>query len=357
MDSLKRLREEIDHIDDRILELLNKRASLAIEIGKLKRSFNLHTYAPERESAILKRLLNQNKGPFPNEGIKFIYREIFSATRGLEEPLRVSYLGPPATFTHLAAMKHFGSSSEFIPEESIKDVFEATYKEKTKYGVVPIENSTEGVVSYTLDMFMDYDLFIAGEIMLEINHNLLSKTGDRTKIRRIYSHPQATAQCRKWLEKNMHGVEIIEASSTAKAAEMASRDEEGAAIAGDLAANYYDLEFVERHIEDFRDNYTRFLVISRHTVPPTSNDKTSVMLTLKDRPGALHDVLVPFKRSKINLTKIESRPSKTKAWQYIFFIDMEGHIDDRKVKKALDEVKEMCIDFKFLGSYEKGEWR
>ncbi|MCX7794385.1 MAG: prephenate dehydratase, partial [Thermodesulfovibrionales bacterium] len=227
--------------------------------------------------------------------------------------------------------------------------------DRAHFGVVPIENSTEGVVSYTLDMFMDFDLYISGEIMLEISHNLLSITGERSKIKRIYSHPQATAQCRRWLEKNMPGIEIIEATSTAKAAELASKDPEGAAIAGDLAAQYYNLEFVERHIEDFKDNYTRFLVISKTMVPRTGRDKTSIMVSLKDRPGALHDLLTPFKDYRINLTKIESRPSKLKAWQYIFFIDLEGHTEDSRVKKALEKVKDICVDFRILGSYPRYE--
>ncbi len=355
MEEIKKLRQQIDRIDDKILKLLTKRAELAIRIGKIKKRSLLRTYAPEREREIIERLLQKNKGPFPNSALKLIYREIFSATRSLEEPLRIACLGPLATFTHLAAVKHFGTSAIYLPEESIKGVFEAVSRDKAQFGVVPVENSTEGVVSYTLDMFMDFDLYISGEVMLEISHNLLSISGDRTRIKRIYSHPQATAQCRRWLEKNMPGVEIIEATSTARAAELASKDEEGAAIAGDLAAQYYNLEFVEKHIEDFKDNYTRFLIISKTMVPRTGRDKTSIMLSLKDRPGALHDLLTPFKEERINLTKIESRPSKTKAWQYIFFIDLEGHIEDRKVRKALEKVRDICIDFKLLGSYPRYE--
>ncbi len=353
MDELKELRKEIDRVDDRLLELLNRRAKLAIKIGRIKKKSLMNAYVPEREREILERLLKKNKGPFPENALKLIYREIFSVSRSLEEPLKIACLGPLATFTHLAAVKHFGTSAQYLPEESIKGVFEAVLRDWAHFGVVPVENSIEGVVSYTLDMFMDYDLYISGEIMLEITHNLLSLTGERSKIKRIYSHPQATAQCRRWLEKNMPGIEIIEATSTAKAAELASKDPEGAAIAGDIAAQYYNLEFVERHIEDFKDNFTRFLVISKTMVPRTGKDKTSIMLSLKDRPGALHDLLTPFKEAKINLTKIESRPSKTKAWQYIFFIDLEGHIEDQKVKRALEKVKEICIDFKFLGSYPR----
>jgi chorismate mutase/prephenate dehydratase len=251
-------------------------------------------------------------------------------------------------------MRYFGSSAVLIPAEGIKDVFESVYSGQTEYGVVPVENSNEGVVSYTLDMFMDYDLKISGEVMLKISHNLLSRSGDKTKIKKIYSHPQPTAQCRKWLERNVPGIPILESTSTAKAAEMASKEEDAAAIASEVAAKIYDLHFVERHIEDYKDNYTRFFVISWEPSKRTGTDKTSIMFSTKDRPGALFTILEPFKQAKINLTKIESRPSKRKAWEYIFFVDMGGHMDDKKVKKAIDEVKEGCLYLKVLGSYPAG---
>ncbi|NOZ25529.1 MAG: prephenate dehydratase [Nitrospirae bacterium] len=355
MDRLERLRETIDAIDDEILELLNKRAKVVLEVATVKRDTNQDFYSPERERKILERLQGKNPGPFPNDALRVIFREILSASLSLEEPLRVACLGPLATFTHLAALRHFGSSAEFIPVESIKDVFEVVQEGKAAYGVVPIENSNEGVISYTLDMFMDFDLKIAAEIMLEINHNLLSISGEITKIRKVYSHPQAIAQCRRWIERNLPNVTIIDATSTAKAAELASKDDEGAAIASELAAKIYDLRFVERHIEDNKNNYTRFLVVSKEFPPPTGKDKTSVMLSIKDKPGALYEVLAPFKKAKINLTKIESRPSKRKAWEYIFFIDMDGHVDDKKVKKALREIEKDCLFLKVLGSYPRTE--
>lgn len=355
MDDLKKLRNEIDRLDDRILSLLNKRARIVLEIGRIKRRENASFYSPQRESEILQRLTAINKGPFPNDALRILFREILSASLSLEEPLKVACLGPLATFTHLAATRYFGSSASIIPVEGIKEVFEAVYSGQAEYGVVPIENSNEGVVSYTLDMFMDYELTIIGEVMLKITHNLLSKSGDKTKIRKIYSHPQATAQCRKWLEKNLPGVSVHETVSTAKAAEIASREEDAAAIASELAAKMYDLWFVEHGIEDFKDNYTRFLVISREPSKRTGRDKTSIMFSTKDRPGALFHILEPFKKARINLTKIESRPSKRKAWEYIFFVDLEGHMQDRKVKKALDQVKEYCLYLKVLGSYPSGE--
>ncbi len=355
MSELKGLRNEIDKIDEEILNLLNRRASIVIEVARIKRKENASFYSPEREKEIIQRLTVLNKGPFPDSAIKPLYREILSASLSLEQPLKVAYFGPVATFTHLAAMRYFGSSASFIPVEGIKDVFESVYSGQAEFGVVPVENSNEGVVSYTLDMFMDFDLKISGEIMLKISHNLLSRSGDRSKIRKIYSHPQPTAQCRKWLERNMTGIPILESTSTAKAAEMASREDEAAAIASEVAAKIYDLHFVERHIEDFKDNVTRFLIISWEPSKRTGRDKTSIMFSTKDRPGALFTILEPFKQAKINLTKIESRPSKRKAWEYIFFVDMEGHVGDRKVLKAIEEVKEGCLYLKVLGSYPMGE--
>jgi len=354
MSELKNLRGEIDAIDEEILNLLNRRARIVIEVAGIKRKENTRFYSPEREKEILQRLISINKGPFPNSAIKPLFREILSASLSLEQPLKVAYFGPVATFTHLAAMRYFGSSAVLIPAEGIKDVFESVYSGQTEYGVVPVENSNEGVVSYTLDMFMDYDLKISGEVMLKISHNLLSRSGDKTKIKKIYSHLQPTAQCRKWLERNVPGIPILESTSTAKAAEMASREEDAAAIASEVAAKIYDLHFVERHIEDYKDNYTRFFVISWEPSKRTGTDKTSIMFSTKDRPGALFTILEPFKQAKINLTKIESRPSKRKAWEYIFFVDMGGHMDDKKVKKAIDEVKEGCLYLKILGSYPAG---
>ncbi len=354
MKEIDKLRKNIDKLDDEILNLLNRRSEIVIEIGNIKRTQKSKFYKPDRERQILQRLTAQNKGPFPNDALKPIYREILSASVSLEEPLKVTCLGPLATFTHLAALRHFGSSSAFVPVDSIKQVFENVETGKAEYGVVPIENSNEGVVSYTLDMFMDSDLKVVAEIILQVSHNLISKQTDRTKIKKIYSHPQALAQCRGWLESNMPGVPTREATSTAKAAELAAKEKDTAAIASELAARIYDLSILEKNIEDSRNNVTRFLVISKDFPPKSGNDKTSIMFSIKDRPGALYSILLPFKRAKINLTKIESRPSKQKAWEYIFFVDMEGHIEDKKIKKATDTLKEDCLYLKILGSYPQG---
>lgn len=354
MHNVEKLRKEIDEIDNTILTLLNKRSNIVLDIAHIKRNENAKFYSPERERQILERLTTLNKGPFPNETLKVIYREILSASLSLEEPLKVACLGPLATFTHLAALRHFGSSAQFIPVESIKDVFDTVEKGKADFGVVPIENSNEGVISYTLDLFIDSELKVSAEVLLEITHNLLSLSGDRSKIKKVYSFSPATAQCRRWIQQNLAGIPVVEATSTANAAELASRDEDAAAIASDLAAKIYNLQFIERHIEDSRQNYTRFLVISKDFPKESGHDKTSIMFTLKNKPGSLYNSLEPFKKAKINLTKIESRPSKRKAWEYIFFADMEGHIENKKLRKAIDAVKENCLFLKILGSYPYG---
>jgi chorismate mutase/prephenate dehydratase len=355
MKELDRLRKKIDKIDEEILDALNRRSRVVLDVAKLKRGRNAKFYVPTREQEILRRLRKLNKGPFPNEALKPLFREIMSASLSLEEPMKVACLGPIATFTHLAALRHFGSSSAFVPLNSIKAVFESVEAKEAEYGVVPIENSNEGVVSHTLDMFMDYDLKINAEVMLEVSHNLLSKSGVKSKVKKIYSHPQAAAQCRGWLEHNMPGIPVLEASSTARAAEMASQYRDTAAIASEIAARTYDLHFIEKHIEDSRKNFTRFLVIGEECSPKTGNDKTSVMFSVKDKPGALYDILTPFKRAKINLTKIESRPSKRKAWEYIFFIDMQGHVNEKRVTTAIETIRENCLFLKILGSYPCGE--
>jgi chorismate mutase/prephenate dehydratase len=355
MAKLKDLRHKIDDIDLRILKLLNDRAKIVLDIKEAKKNSHLRVYSPARESEILNRIQRLNTGPFPSEAIVSLYREILSTSRSLQQPLKVAYLGPSATFTHLAARKQFGSSAEYLPESTIKAVFESVARDKAQYGVVPIENSTEGVINYTLDVFMDLDLNIASEIMLQIRHNLMSKTGRRQGIKKIYSHPQASAQCRGWLEENFPGLPVIAAVSTAASAKRVANEPSSAAIASELAADIYKLKFIEKGIEDYKNNYTRFLVIAKDSAGRTGKDKTTIMFSVKDRPGALYSILQHFAKHKINLTKIESRPSRRKAWEYIFFVDMEGHIEDVKVKKAIDEVKGECLYLKVLGSYPSAE--
>lgn len=355
MSDLDELRTAIDELDLKIVALLNERAKLALEIGRAKQDKHLKIHSPERESEILRRLRQNNPGPFPNHALKSVYEEIISASLSLQQPLKVAYMGPSATFTHLAASKKFGSSTDYIPESTIRNVFECVERGRAQYGVVPVENSTEGIVNYTLDMFIDSELKIAFEIMLPVSHNLLSKTGRKEDIKKIYSHPQARAQCRAWLEKNFPGFEIIEDLSTAAAAQRVVKDPSAAAVASELAASVYGLEFVEKGIEDHKTNYTRFLVIAKDSPGRTGRDKTSIMFSVKDKPGALYLILRPFAKHKINLTRIESRPSRRKAWEYIFFVDMDGHAEDKGVKKVIHEVTKECLFLKVLGSYPSAE--
>lgn len=357
MDDLKKIKEfraKIDDIDDRILELLNKRASLVIEVGKIKLESKRDFYAPEREKEIYGRLTENNPGPFPNQSLKNVFREIMSASLSLEKPLKVAYLGPKATFTHQACMQFFGLSAEFVPEKDIADVFDDVERGKVDFGVVPIENTTEGVVSHTIDMFVTSDIKICGEITMEVSLSLLNKTGKIGDIKKIYSHPHAIAECKEWIKEHMPEAPVFDMSSTAMAAQTASEDPSSAAIASEFAATLYDLQIIERKIEDHTNNYTRFLVIGKKSPEKSSDDKTSVMFAVKDEPGALYKMLKPFAGRGINLTKIESRPQKGKAWEYVFFLDMDGHISDKKVKEALKELEAQCSFMKILGSYPKG---
>jgi chorismate mutase/prephenate dehydratase len=299
---------------------------------------------------IYENIIKENKGPMPNKALFAVYREIMSGSLGLEKKLKIAYLGPEATFTHQAGIKKFGSNVEYYACPTITDVFREVEAGRSDYGVVPVENSTEGMISHTLDMFINSDLKICSEIMLEISHNLLSKCGIKS-VKKIYSKQEVFGQCRLWLEINMRGVALLEVSSTSKAAEIASGEKNSAAIASALAAKKYRLNIIARDIEDNPNNVTRFLVIGKAMPKPTKKDKTSIMFSVKDRSGALHDMLVPFKKYKINMTKIESRPSKVRVWEYYFFVDLEGHYKNPKVRKALDELDAQASFVKILGSY------
>lgn len=347
---LEKLRRKIDLLDRTIIRLLNSRAQLSVRIGRLKTKESKSVYSPDRERIVYERVASQNKGPLSNDTLMAIYREIMSGSLALEKPLKICYMGPPASFSNLAALKKFGSSVKYVPVNSITEVFAEVEHGRCDYGVVPIENSIEGAVNYTLDMFMESDLKICSEISLEISHNLLAKC-PMSAIKRVYSNPQVFGQCRMWLESNLPHVELVEVSSTTRASEIAVREKGAAAIASLLAAECYGLKVLARSIEDSSHNMTRFLVIGIIESKPTRKDKTSVMFSVKDKIGALHDMLVPFKKYKINLTKIESRPSKKKAWDYCFFVDMIGHHDDRNVRKALEELRSVCTNLKILGSY------
>jgi len=353
--TIKELRQEIDAVDDRIMELLNSRASLVIDVGRLKSAKKDEFHVPSREREIYERLASHNRGPFPNEAIKSVFLEIISASLALEAPMKVAFFGPKATFTHLAAMQQFGLSAELVPQKAIPAVFEDVGKGRAKYGVVPVENSTEGMVSHTLDMFMESDLKINAEVMLEIHHYLLSRTGRLEDIKKVYSHPQPIAQCRDWLAENLPNIPVVDVASTAVAAQIVSEDYTAAAIASELAASMYDLKIVRERIEDQVNNFTRFLVIGKKLTEMSGDDKTSLMFSVKDEVGILYRMLEPFAKRGINLSKIESRPLKKKAWEYIFFLDLMGHIADPVIAEAVQELKQCCQFVKVLGSYPRAK--
>lgn len=347
---LNKYRKEIDVIDRQIIELLHKRAKKVKDIAGIKQKENVNIYDPARESIILKKI---KKGVFPEKAIKNIFNEIFSASRYLQKKVKVAYLGPVASYSHMAAINRFGRMTEYLSFNSIKDVFLEVEKGNADYGCVPIENSTEGAVNYTYDMFVDSDLKICSEVMLEIRHCLLSKEKDIKKIKQIFSHPQSFAQCRNWIESNLPGIKLIEVSSNSKGADLAAKTKDSAAIAGELAAMSYKLNILASDIQDIADNITRFFIIGNQINKKTSDDKTSIMVSIKDRVGALYDLLRPFQKYGINLTNIESRPSKKKAWDYLFFVDFKGHMDEKNVIKALAEVEKQCGEVKILGSYPR----
>jgi chorismate mutase/prephenate dehydratase len=355
MDSIEKLRKKIDQIDDCILDCLVRRAGVAKDIGRAKSKSGDGVYSSTREREILDRLSSRKLQPLAPEDIEAIFGEVFNACRNVQRRLRISYFGPEATYTHQVALKHFGQSAEMIPQKFISDVFSDVQKGRADYGVVPIENSTEGVVNHTLDMFVHSDLSICAEREEPISHFLLSTSGQIKKIKRLYSHPQPLGQCRRWLESHLPSVEIHEAASTADAASQASLDASAAAIASELAGKLYHLKAVARGIEDYEENYTRFLIIGKHSPKPSGKDKTSLLLSIKDKVGALNDILAVFKNHGINLTKIESRPTKKKAWEYLFFVDLLGHASELRVQKAMEELKKSCQSLKVLGSYPRGE--
>ncbi len=347
-------RKAIDKLDAHIVKLLNERTRHVLAIGEIKRHAGQEIYAPHRERAVLTRLRRLNQGPITNEGLEAIYREIMSSALSLEKSMKVAYLGPEATFTHQAAIQRFGASLAYSPQKTIADVFTEVGKKRAEYGIVPVENSTEGVVTHTLDMFVDSDLKIVAQIVLPVQQCLLSNW-PRSQIRKLFGHPQSLGQCRVWLQNNLPKVEIIETSSNARSAEFAAKEKGTAAIAGILAAEKYELSVLEYDIQDNAANATRFLVLGRQCGPPTGHDRTSIMISITDKVGALHSALAAFRRYRINMTKIESRPSKRKAWEYFFFIDCDGHQQEQKVQNALRHLGEHCNFVKVLGSYPNAE--
>jgi len=350
---ISEIRKQIDSIDDNILALLKARLSCAKEIGKLKNEGKRAKWDPLRERQIYERLLADNKELFPEKALRSIFHEIITTCRLSQKKQEVSYLGPEATFTHLAGVKYFGHSADYKALETIDDVFAEVEKERTAYGIVPIENSIEGAVFSTLDSFMKYKVKICGEVRLGISHNLVCRSGNIEDIQTVASHAQGLAQCREWLRKNMPSVPTLPVFSTGVAAQMAANNPNIGAIASSLAIKTYELQVVVKGIEDYRGNTTRFLVIGRKSPEYSGEDRTSLLIGTMDRPGALNEILTVLSDEAINLAKIESRPIKGKNWKYMFFLDMLGHIDEKQIRTGCDRIKELCSYFEWLGSYPR----
>ncbi|MGI9304121.1 MAG: prephenate dehydratase [Gammaproteobacteria bacterium] len=354
-DKLGALRERIDELDKTIQQLINERARCARETAGIKKDGDPHAplYRPEREAQVLRRVLERNEGPLDNEEMARLFREIMSACLALEQPLKVAFLGPEGTFTQAAALKHFGHSVNTTALVTIDEVFREVESKAVNYGVVPIENSTEGVVNYTLDMFLQSALSICGEVELRIHHHLLSVVADIGVVARVYSHQQSFAQCREWLDTHVPGAERVTVNSNAEAARRAAAEPGAAAIAGETAAEIYQLGVLKRNIEDHPDNTTRFLIIGRQGVQPSGDDKTSLLVSAQNRPGSLFRLLEPLARNGVSMTRIESRPSRSANWEYVFFLDMEGHQDDDNVATAFEELRREADLFRVLGSYPR----
>lgn len=352
--TIEQIRAKIDEIDEKLVKLLGERAKLAYQIGRLKLKKSLSFYDSNRERAIMERIAAINNGSFPEKSLFSIFQEVFFACRSVQQKETVAYLGPRGTFSYLAALRHFGKEHRFHPTVSIEEVFVEVAKDRCHYGIVPIENSTEGTINLTLDAFLKYDLSISGEVYQEVQLDLVNQSGQIPDIKLIYSHSQPLAQCRQWLQKNMTDIAVQDVSSTAVAAQLAAENSEAAAIAPDIAARLYNLKVAARRIEDYVGNTTRFIVLSKDNSEPTGRDKTSVLFGVQDRPGSLVDILRFLSERNINMSKIESRPKKGERWQYLFFVDLEGHREDPKVKEALERISRESSYFKLLGSYSKG---
>ena len=354
-DKLLKLRDSIDALDSQLLDLINKRASYAQEVAIVKEELGDDIYfKPEREAKVLRSVMDRNNGPLENEEIARLFREIMSACLALEQPIKVVFLGPQGTFTQQAAIKHFGHSAITKSMNAIDEIFREVDAGSANYGVVPVENSTEGVINHTLDAFLASSLKICGEVELRIHHNfLVGHNTHKDKITRVYSHAQSLAQCRQWLDANYPNAERVAVSSNADAAKRINAEWNSAAIAGDIAADLYHLEKVSEKIEDRPDNSTRFLIVGREDVLSSGDDKTSIIVASKNQPGALYKLLEPFYREGIDLTRVETRPSREGKWTYVFFIDFKGHKDDPGIVKVLSELSQNTTDLRVLGSYPK----
>ncbi|MDR3089609.1 MAG: prephenate dehydratase [Desulfobulbaceae bacterium] len=350
---ISQVRRRIDQIDSNILALLKERLQSALEIGHLKSFEQRAKWDPAREREIYERLREENGGAFPDDALHSIFHEIITTCRLSQKPVEVAYLGPEATFTHLAGVKYFGHSAIYRPVETIDDVFVDIEKGRCQYGIVPVENSIEGAVVFTLDSFMKYRVRICGEVKIDISHNLVCRSGDIADVQTVASHPQALAQCREWLRKHLPNVPTLAMSSTSAAAHMASTNPNIGAIASSLAIKTHDLQMVAKGIEDYRGNTTRFLVIGKESPAASGDDRTSLLIGLPDRPGALNEILTILSRHDINLAKIESRPIKGRLWHYLFFIDMIGHISEPNIAQAMEALRANCSYFECLGSYPR----
>ncbi|MFQ5714059.1 MAG: prephenate dehydratase [Candidatus Scalinduaceae bacterium] len=351
---LEKLRGKIDILDMKIVELLNERATIVKEIGTIKKRTNAQVYAPDREKQIYERITANNKGPLSNKCLREIYRELMAGSLVLEKSVKVSYLGPEGTFSYFAARGKFGASVEYLPLNGIDAVFREVTNERTDYGVVPIENTTEGGIRETLSMFIEYDVKACAEIIMPIHHNLLANC-KIDKVKKIYSKPQVFSQCKLWLANNFERVDLLDVGSTTEAAIIAAKGKDSAAIAHAGVAKIYGINILQHNIEDNPNNITRFFVLSRVFSPPTDHDKTAVLCYVKNESGALYKILEPFKKYNINLTDIEPLPTRKKAWDYCFYIDFLGHATDENVKNALEEVKKTCIDLNIIGSFPAGD--
>ncbi len=355
-DKLKAARDRIDALDEQLQRLISERAAIAVEVAQIKQAEGgqVDFYRPARESEVLRRIIDRNEGPLPDETMARLVREIMSACLSLESPLTIAYLGPEGTYTQAAVYKHFGHAVTAKPLAAIDEIFREVEAGNAEYGVVPVENSTEGVVSHTLDLFGGVSpLKINGEVTLPVHHHLLSNAGQLSGVRRVVAHSQSLAQCRKWLDSNLPNAIRVSVSSNGEAARIVRGEQDSAAIAGRAAAELYDLGVLAKNIEDDPNNTTRFLIIGRQAVPATGNDMTSLLLSAHNRPGALYALLAPFAESDVNLCRIESRPSRRGTWDYNFFIDVVGHADDPKVSAVLDVIRRDAAFFKVLGSYPK----
>ena len=351
--ALAGVRAEIDGIDGELLRLLNQRARCAQQVGEIKAEHGEagHIYRPEREAQVLRRLQDANPGPLPGENITFFFREVMSACLSLEQPLGIAFLGPLGTFSESAATKHFGHAARLSPQSSIDDVFREVESGHAQYAVVPVENSTEGAVGRTMDLLLGTQLKICGEVVVRIHQNLLTNETDLSKITRIYSHAQSLAQCHEWLNRMLPGAQRISVGSNAQAAQMASEELGVAAIAGEAAAARYHLPRLAENIEDEPNNTTRFLVLGKHDAGPSGRDKTSLIMSAANRTGALHELLLPLSSAGVSMCRLESRPARNALWEYVFYVDIEGHRDEAPIKAALEELGRRSAYLKTLGSY------